>query len=61
LVFIFMLRHVGSKQFWGLVRNFFWAGESDKKARVQVRWDSIIQLMSKGGKILDPNFKPMHC
>jgi hypothetical protein len=33
----------------------FWVGESDKKA--QARWDSIIQLMSKGGKILDPQLQ----
>jgi hypothetical protein len=27
----------------GLVGNFLWARESDKEAKAQVRWDTIIQ------------------
>jgi hypothetical protein len=45
----------------GLIGNFFWARENDKEAKAQVRWNTIIQQMSKGGiKVLNPNFKPMH-
>jgi hypothetical protein len=41
-----------------LVRNLFWARESDKKAKAQVKWDTIIQPMSKGGiKFLDPQLQ----
>jgi len=42
----------------GLVKNFLWARESDKEAKAQVRWDTIIQQMSKGGiKVLDPQLQ----
>jgi hypothetical protein len=42
----------------GLVINYFGVTESDKEAKVQVKWDTIIQPMSKEGiKILDPQLQ----
>jgi hypothetical protein len=42
----------------GLVENFLWARESDKEAKAQVRWHTIIQQMSKWGiKVLDPQLQ----
>jgi hypothetical protein len=42
----------------GLAKNFFWARESDEEAKAQVKWDIVIQPMSKGGiKILNPQLQ----
>jgi hypothetical protein len=42
----------------GLAKNLFQASESDKEAKAQVKWDIVIQPMSKGGiKILDPQLQ----
>jgi len=42
----------------GPIKNYLWARESDKKAKFQVRWDTIIQQMSKGDiKVLDPQLQ----
>ncbi len=42
----------------GLVIKKIWAKESDKEVKAQVKWDTIIQPMSKRGiKVLDPQLQ----
>jgi hypothetical protein len=54
-MFMFQLSGQTLAKARGLIINHFWARESDKEANAQVKWDIIIQPMSKGGiKILDP-------
>ena len=43
------------KRVRSLVRNFNWSGQRDKRTWAKVRWNTIIQPVSRGGvKFLDP-------